>query len=226
MMHFSFDDTIASLRDLTDNADLYASIFDQPFFAVLKSLHDSYGAVFSCYCFYQILNPDDNSLIDFSLEDATDLYAAEFAENSDWLKFGYHSLHCSMNYGKETAENAKLHYNNFVSQIVRITGTVDCIDLVVRLQNFAGNLESCRAMRDCACGVTVFLAGDYSETSTSGNTPYDDYSVSGYYLNDSARTFLARKGRWFDAAEQLYFYPSCLRLDNIGLRCKSMCFDK
>jgi hypothetical protein len=215
MMHFSFDDTIASLRDLTEKSASYASIFDQPFFSVLKQLHDQYGTVFSCYCFYQILNVDDSSIVEFSLEDVTDSYAREFAQNSSWLKFGFHSLHGSMNYAKETAENAKSHYDNFIKQIVRITGSADCIDLVVRLQNFAGNIESCRAMRDCACGVLGLLAGDYSETSTSGNTSFDDYTVSGYYLGQPARTFLARKGRWFDSAEQLYFYPSCLRLDNL-----------
>lgn len=216
MIHFSFDDTISSLRDLTENTASYASVFDQPFFAVLKSLHDTYGAVFSCYCFYQILNSDDSSLVDFSLEDVTDAYAEEFTANADWLKFGYHSLNGSMNYGSATdAEVVKTAYDNFITQIVRITGSVKCVDLVVRLQNFAGSKIACQTMRDCACGIIGFLAGDYAEAGKTLPVAFENYTVSGYYLTTPATTFLAHHGRYFDTEAQLYFYPSCLRLDNI-----------
>lgn len=215
MIHFSFDDTIASLRDLTENASAYDSMFDQPFFGALKTLHDTYGAVFSCYCFYQILNSSDTTVVDFSLEDVTDAYADEFSANSDWLRFGFHSLNGSMNYSSGTADAAKADYDNFITQIVRITGTVKCVDLVVRLQNFAGNKVSCQAMRDCACGIIGFLAGDYAEAGKTLPIAFENYTVSGYYLSAPATTFLAHHGRYFDAAEQLYFYPSCLRLDNI-----------
>lgn len=217
MIHFSFDDTIASLRDLTEKSDTYTSIFEQPFFKVLKELHDTYGAVFSCYCFYQILNSDDSSVVDFSLEDVTDAYAEEFTANADWLKFGYHSLNGSMNYGSANeAEVVKTAYNNFIAQIVRITGSVKCIDLVVRLQNFAGSKTACQTMRDCACGIIGFLAGDYAEAGKTLPVAFENYTVSGYYLTSPATTFLAHHGRYFDAVEQLYFYPSCLRLDNIS----------
>lgn len=217
MIHFSFDDTISSLRDLTEKADTYSSVFQQPFFKVLKELHDTYGAVFSCYCFNQILNSSDSSIIDFSLEDVTDAYANEFAANAHWLKFGFHSLNGSMNHGgSTTAEATKTAYNYFITQIVRITGSVKCIDLVVRLQNFAGNKESCQALRDCPCGIIGFLAGDYAEAGKTLPISFDNYTVSGYYLTKPATVFLAHHGRYFDATEQLYFYPSCLRLDNIA----------
>ena len=215
MIHFSFDDTIASLRDLTEKADTYTSVFQQPFFKVLKELHDTYEAVFSCYCFYQILNSSDTSVVDFSLEDVTDKFAEEFTANADWLKFGYHSLNGSMNYGSAADAAVKTAYNNFITQIVRITGSVKCIDLVVRLQNFAGSKLACQTMRDCACGLIGFLAGDYAEAGKTLPVPFENYTVSGYYLTAPASTFLAHHGRYFDAAEQLYFYPSCLRLDNI-----------
>lgn len=217
MIHFSFDDTIASLRDLTENSANYSSVFEQPFFKVLKELHDTYGAVFSCYCFNQILNSSDSSIIDFSLEDVTDAYADEFTANAHWLKFGFHSLNGSMNHGgSTTAETTKTAYNYFITQIVRITGSVKCIDLVVRLQNFAGNKESCQALRDCPCGIIGFLAGDYAEAGKTLPISFDNYTVSGYYLTQPATVFLAHHGRYFDATEQLYFYPSCLRLDNIA----------
>lgn len=217
MIHFSFDDTISSLRDLTEKEDTYSSVFQQPFFKVLKELHDTYGAVFSCYCFNQILNSADPTAVDFSLEDVTDAYADEFTSNAHWLKFGFHSINGSMNHGGSTpAETTKTAYNYFITQIVRITGSVKCIDLVVRLQNFAGNKESCQALRDCPCGIIGFLAGDYAEAGKTLPVPFENYTVSGYYLTAPATTFLAHHGRYFDATEQLYFYPSCLRLDNIS----------
>lgn len=216
IIHFSFDDTISSLRDLTEKKDSYSSVFQQPFFKVLKELHDTYGAVFSCYCFNQILNSVDNSLVDFSLEDVTDIYAEEFTANSHWLRFGFHSVNGSMNHGSSTtAEVTKEAYNYFITNIVRITGSVKCIDLVVRLQNFAGSKENCQVLRDSPCGIIGFLAGDYAEAGKTLPISFDNYTVSGYYLNKPATTFLAHHGRYFDNEEQLYFYPSCLRLDNI-----------
>lgn len=216
MIHFSFDDTINSLRDLTENSNTYSSVFQQPFFKVLKELHDAYGAVFSCYCFNQILSSTDTTIVDFSLEDVTDAYANEFTANAHWLKFGFHSINGSMNHGSTSAETTKDAYNYFITQIVRITGSVKCIDLVVRLQNFAGNKESCQALRDCPCGIIGFLAGDYAEAGKTLPVAFEDYTVSGYYLSTPATSFLAHHGRYFDATEQLYFYPSCLRLDNIA----------
>ena len=217
MIHFSFDDTISSLRDLTEKSDTYSSVFQQPFFKTLKELHDTYGAVFSCYCFNQILNSTDSAVVDFSLEDVTDAYADEFTANAHWLKFGFHSTNGSMNHGGSTpAAATKEAYNYFITQIVRITGSVKCIDLVVRLQNFAGNKESCQALRDSPCGIIGFLAGDYAEAGKTLPVSFDNYTVSGYYLTTPATTFLAHHGRYFDATEQLYFYPSCLRLDNIS----------
>lgn len=53
MLHFSFDDTISAFYDIVhNNRD---SIFDNAFFGALKSLHETYGAVFSCYCFYDYI---------------------------------------------------------------------------------------------------------------------------------------------------------------------------
>lgn len=54
MLHISFDDTINAFKDLIDNNR--ASLFDSPFFGALKTLHDTYGCVFSCYCFYDMID--------------------------------------------------------------------------------------------------------------------------------------------------------------------------
>lgn len=205
-LHLSFDDTIYTLKDIIDKS--YSSIFEQPFFALLKNLHDRFGAVFSCYCFldYKV----DEEII-FSLEDFTEPRSGELKENSSWLKFGLHSKDYNTNYNEGTEETAKADYNRFISQIVRITGTVESIDMCPRLQSFTGNLITCQTMRDAKCGIIGLLTSDYSETGSESNTDISQ----GYYLTDPATKFVARKGKWFDVDNQLWFFPSNLRLDNI-----------
>lgn len=73
--HLSFDDTMNSLKNLTSSAP-YKSVFEEPFFAYLKGLHEKYGAKFSLYTYLNIL------------EGVTDKYQSELGAASDWLKFG------------------------------------------------------------------------------------------------------------------------------------------
>lgn len=209
MMHFSFDDTIESLRDLTANKDTYTSIFDSPFFSALKEVHDEYGAVFSCYCFFDQYTGDE---LTFSLSDCTDKFASEFTANSNWLRFGFHGKDGNTLYSSAemTVEQAVADYNNMITELIRITGSVNCIDTCIRMQSFAGKKDVCLALRDTACGVTGFLTGDYSET---GSEPNID-SSSGYYLTSSQAAVCGKKGRYFDAENQLFFFASNKRLDN------------
>ncbi|MBQ9786038.1 MAG: collagen-like protein, partial [Clostridia bacterium] len=216
LMHFSFDDTIASLKDLTDNASTYTSIFDSPFFGALKEVHDEYGAVFSCYCFYEYDVDGSTETTDdtFTLADCTDAFASEFAANADWLRFGFHSRNENTTYGATdvTAETALTDYNDTITQLLRITGSVKCIDTCIRTQSFTGNKEVCLALRDADCGVIGFLTGDYTET---GENPNIDTST-GYYLSSEAAALCGKKGRYFDYENQLFFFPSNKRLDNMG----------
>ena len=50
-MHLSVDDVILVFRELTERRP--HSIFDCPFFHFFLDLHNRYGLVLSCYCFYQ-----------------------------------------------------------------------------------------------------------------------------------------------------------------------------
>lgn len=79
-IHFSIDDVIFSLQELTTRN--YKSIFNHPFYAFLRRLHKRYGCVFSLYVFAQ-----KNG---FAIEDMTCRFREEFLANSDWLRFGYH----------------------------------------------------------------------------------------------------------------------------------------
>lgn len=250
MLHISFDDTINAFRDLIDNSR--TSLFDSPFFGVLKTLHDTYGCVFSCYCFcymmdlkyvskittisspsttsvYYLAQTDesysvglyvyrnsawtayDNSTMRedyvlFSLSEMTNAYAEELSNNSDWIKFGFHGIDGleGLSGITRTSTEMKTAYDNTISDIVRITGTVESIDMVPRLQGFGGSKDVCRALRDCDCGCLGYLTADNGDTRGFS---------SGYYLTDPAITALWNKGQWYDYQERLHFYPSSLRLD-------------
>ena len=205
MLHISWDDTIGSLYDLyTNNRQ---SIFDSPFFGALKSMHDTYGCVFSCYCFLHYLDTDEATTL-YSLRDVPNTWASEFESNSDWLRFGFHSVNNYTTYGAGQEAQAASDYAEFISQIIRITGSPKSIDLVIRTQSFSGTLSTCRSMRDADCGVLGFLTADYDETGgrTGGQS-------RGYYLTSPAPVVLWNKGHWYDSQERLHFYPSSLRID-------------
>ena len=66
-------------------------------------------------------------------------------------------------------------------------------------------------MRDAPCGIIGLLSSDYSETGLEPDTN----TSSGYYLKEPETKIIANKGKWFDVENQLWFFPSNLRLDNI-----------
>lgn len=169
-MHVSLDDFIIAFEDITKNESKYKSIFDNDTFSYLKDLHDKYGAVISCYSYYE---NDDAS---FNLSKCTNKFAKEFEENSDWLKFGFHTYNGSKNYEKTSSDEAKSDYNKVISELLRITGSESCIDKVVRLQNFAGNEESIEAMINTENGIEGVLGADDKRRS--------------YYLNNEDNSYL------------------------------------
>lgn len=216
LLHITFDDTNECLQQITENESTLNSVFDNPFFKALKEVHDAYGTTFSLFLFLKTYSDETKSTLIFDVTNTTNKFASEFAANSHWLKFGYHSIDNYTNYGSNNTllpTDTASHYNEVISAIMNFTGTVECIDTVVRLQNFAGTLEHCIQMRDCDAGITGLLSGDYSETST----PPTINSSTGYYLSPVNAAILAKKGKFFDVTNQIMFFPSNLRLDNISV---------
>ena len=85
--YFYIDDVIWVFRDLTRLKP--ASLFDNPFMAMLKKAHDENGLKVQLNVFYRtdFYYGDD----EFSLADMTDAYKAEWEAAADWLKLGFHS---------------------------------------------------------------------------------------------------------------------------------------
>ena len=100
-VHVSIDDCWQALARLS--APETKSVFDDPFFARLKTWHEAYGAKFTCYVFGETEN--------FSLSDVPEKFKDEFAAASSWLKFGFHAS--SSGIEKTRAQSAEEFAENF-----------------------------------------------------------------------------------------------------------------
>ena len=78
---FTVDDNIKFLRDLS--AGEWSSIFDHPYLAMYKRLHERFGLKVQLNLFFE-----DG---DFNLSMMPDKYRAEWRANAHWLKLSFHS---------------------------------------------------------------------------------------------------------------------------------------
>ena len=73
---FTVDDNIRFLKELTEGN--YPSVFDHPYLAMYRRLHETYGVCVQLNLFYECDG--------FTLSSMTDAYREEFSENAHWLK--------------------------------------------------------------------------------------------------------------------------------------------
>ena len=78
---FTIDDNIRAFAWVAKNR--CESIFEHPYFAMLKRLHEAFALRVQLNMFYKGKS--------FSLAEMPDRYRAEFAANADWLKMSFHS---------------------------------------------------------------------------------------------------------------------------------------
>lgn len=126
-MHFSLDDTINIFKELSHAS--YESVFRQETLRQLRRLHDSYGAVFSLYCYYS----DGGS---FDLSQMDERYADEFSQNSHWLRFAFHA-YSPNDEGRLSAEQEVKMYELTMKELCRITGAA--LDTYARFHRFRGS---------------------------------------------------------------------------------------
>lgn len=143
---FFIDDTIWVLRDLTRQRP--KSMFDMPFFKMLKEAHDRYGLKLQLNLFYRtdyFYGTDE-----FTLAQVTDDYRAEFESASDWLKFGLHALQEFPDYPFVNQEYADLKFiaDRTFGEIRRFAGEKSCA-YAMEPHWSPINEDGCCALRDC-----------------------------------------------------------------------------
>ncbi len=157
------DDAIWALRDITRQRP--KSMFDHPFFAVLKECHAKYGLKAQINLFYR--TDFFYGMDEFSLSDVTDAYKAEFAAASDWLKLGFHSLQEFPDYPWVNADYAdvKKLFDMTLREVARFAGAASfayaCVPHWCPMSK-----DGVRALKDC--GIKVM------ECSVGPRYRYDD----------------------------------------------------
>jgi hypothetical protein len=133
----------------------------------------------------------------------TDKFKEEFKNAASWLKFGFHADHSTTKYDATISpEDALMHYNQVIHAIKNFA-SFDSIDAIPRIHFFGATVESVRNWRDANNGVIGFLAAD-------------DNRVFNYYLNATQRNHLQMYSDYFEPTENLYFFKTNIRLENIS----------
>lgn len=193
-LHFSVDDSNSIFEDLTNNRWRYKSIFDQPFLGFMKQLHDRYGIVVSFYAFYSW----DVAEGHFTLADATDRFAQEFSENADWLRFGFHAIDAPA-YENLDPDTLRLYYDKTVQELIRITGSEDCIDTFLRLDRYTADETCVATLRDAGMtGLLMPVLGD-------GRTACYDLTEEEYAL--------AQQQDWYESSAGTPYTPTDICLE-------------
>ena len=191
--HYSVDDTYAIIKDLTDNAGSYSSIFDNTKLAALQTIHNSTGLCVTLNTF-NTLTTDSGYSISNVPEKAA--FQTEFQANKNWLRFAFHAENDQANYS--TASGILTSYNTFVSAIYKLTGDYGCIDTFTRLGFFGGSLENVLAIKNASHGITGLLCADATDRDS-------------YYLSAAQNAIVQQKGMYVDAENELIMLKTITR---------------
>jgi hypothetical protein len=196
---FSFDDNIWFLKDISNNADRYKSIFENPYLGFLKQVHDPYGTKIHLNLYYQTDG--------FNLSQMTEKYKNEWRANAEWLGLSFHAL---------ANDPDRPYINAGYDQVKK-----DCALVKEQIRRFAGEevmgpettlhwgeatVEGCRALRDS--GYTA-LAGYFNVD--------DSKAPVSYYLNEEQRRHLKNRFIWRDNKEGIIFARIALVVNTVKL---------
>lgn len=158
---FTVDDNIRFLKELTQEPR--GSIFDHPYLAMYKRLHERFGLKAQLNLFYE--------MPEFDLSMVTGRYYEQFRANADWLKMSFHSQW----------ENVRPYEFSDYQEVYR-----DCKGVNDQIQRFAGpevlgkttTIHYCRttedglrAMKDMGTKGLLGLFGTAQEPRTSYSVP-------------------------------------------------------
>ncbi|MBQ8746756.1 MAG: hypothetical protein IJZ08_02685 [Clostridia bacterium] len=154
--HFLIDDVIWTLHEITRRRP--ASLFDDPYMAMLKTAYEQYGIKTQLNLFYRTNR--ENYTCDFSLSEMTDAYKNEFCSAADWLKFGVHAdsefpdyPHPNVSY-----DEMKQLFDTIRREVVRFAGE-DSFTYGMCPHWNAMSKDGVRALYDCGVRVMDVSAG-------------------------------------------------------------------
>ena len=139
---FTVDDNIRFLKEICEKEE--KSIFDHPYLAMYKRLHEKFGLKIQLNLFSECEG--------FCLRDMTDKYKSEWEKNADWLKLSFHSW----------LENVRPYAESGYGEVF-----FDCYDTNGEIRRFAGekSLAKTTTVHYCALtdnGIDAMKSNGYS----------------------------------------------------------------
>lgn len=196
---FTLDDNIRFLEESTrDGVD---SIFEHPYPALLRRMHEKYGAKFQLNM-YESYEPDS-----FSLRDAPDRWRAELEQNADWLRFSFHARNNDPPYPYEHAAPEVLlrDYRAVMHELRRIAGAA-ATDATTTLHYVCAEKEACAALyREGVRGLIGMFHPQSGRESLR------------YYLTPEQAGHVHALHQWCDAETGLFFVCNDMVLNAVPL---------
>jgi hypothetical protein len=196
---FSLDDNIWFLRDIARNANRYKSIFENPYMAFWKSMHDKYGAKIHINIYYETDG--------FNLSQMPDKYKPEWQANRDWLRLTFHARADKPDNPYIRASGAQIgaDYRLVTREIERFAGR-ELLSSTTTVHWGEATLDGVRALR--REGIKL-LAGYF--------TLKNDAPVVSYYLDAARVKHLMGRDYWKDPKEDVIFTKNDIVINSLPL---------
>lgn len=190
---FSLDDNIWFLQNLTENKDKYQSMFEDPYLAMLKAIHDKHGSKFHINIYYE--TPRHGG---FNLTQMTDKYKDEWKANSDWMRLSFHANADKPDrpYIYATYEQAYFEMERVHKEILRFAGEEAFAKTVTTVHWGDCSKEAAKAFRDL--GVKAFVS------SYNWNT--DNNTDIRMYCDAEQCAIIDKFGYYYDKEMDIYHF--------------------
>lgn len=191
----SLDDNIFFLKDISENANRYKSIFDNPYLGFLKQVHDKYGTKIHINIYYETDG--------FNLSQLTDKFKNEWQANSGWLRLSFHAYANEPDrpYMNASYEKVRSDCEKVVAQIRRFAGD-EMTGPVTTLHWGEATVEGCRGLRDAGYKC---LPCDFNVDN--------NLAPCSFYLDVDQRRHINKRLIWRDNKEGLIFVRCTIIID-------------
>lgn len=196
---FFIDDNICFLRDIARNAQVYRSIYENPYLGFFRSMYDKYGTLVHMHVYYETCSasPDARGGEDrFDLSMMPDKFKDEWKAAAEWLRLTFH---------------ARADKPDWPHQNATYEDTLRDIQLVNReIRRFAGEELLSPATVPHWNEVSV---GAMRAFRTAGYRILPGASHSAQYAPRGMKPYVKSRDFWYDRQEDVYHCPSVICLN-------------
>lgn len=195
----STDDNILFLKDIAEHAGTYRSIFENPYLAFWRQMHDKFGAKIQHNIYYETPG--------FNLSQMPDKFKPEWRQNASWMRLSFHARSNDPDrpYMHASPEKLLADFRLVASEIERFAGKEALSSFTTIHWGEATEAAVAALRREGVRG----LAGYFR---VSGDFP----SVS-YYLHLPQVLHAMRRDYWRDTAHDVLFIRHDIVINTIPL---------